>query len=91
MLQSTASNSADAHSNATNEFKAQADPEALRQQGIVLIAATNHHHQLEEAVTDRLGSFMRELPRLTDGQRAELLKRMLPRGHQLTDEDTSVS
>ena len=87
MLQSTASGSADAHSNVTNEFKAQADPEALRQQGIVLIAATNHFNQLEPAVVDRLGAFVRELPPLTDGQRVTLLKRTLPEGHQLTDKD----
>ena len=87
MLQSTASGSADAHSNVTNEFKAQADPAALRQQGIVLIAATNHFSQLETAVVDRLGTFVRELPPLTDGQRVALLKRTLPEGHQLTDDD----
>ena len=87
MLQSTASGSADAHSNVTNEFKAQANPEALRQQGIVLIAATNHFNQLETAVVDRLGAFVRELPPLTDGQRVTLLKRTLPEGHQLTDKD----
>ena len=87
MLQSTASGSADAHSNVTNEFKAQADPEALRQQGIVLIAATNHFNQLETAVVDRLGAFVRELPPLTDRQCVTLLKRTLPEGHQLTDED----
>ena len=87
MLQSTASGSADAHSNVTNEFKAQADPEALRRQGIVLIAATNHFNQLETAVVDRLGAFVRELPPLTDGQRVTLLKRTLPEGHQLTDKD----
>ena len=59
----------------------------LRQQGVVLIAATNYLGQLEPAVTERLGAFIRELPPLTDEQRVELLKRTLPEGHRLKEED----
>ena len=87
LLQSTASRSTDGHSNVTNEFKAQMDPDALSKQNVVVIATTNHISQLEVAVLDRLGDFVRKLPPLTDDQREKLLRRALPTDHQLTDAD----
>ena len=88
LLQNTATGSgADAHSNITNEFKKQADVDALAKLGVVLIAATNHIDQIDRAVLDRLGEHIRELPPLTTEQRAVLLKRTLPERHRLTDDD----